>query len=138
MHHQYQAASHIITDPEKIISMISKSKEKAKVKVEREIFTKHTGDRPLKWSDIKHLDLQDDDEIHARWEEPFYSENNSYDGHFYSVIIRHELETDEEFQSRIKRIERESKAMRERRYETYLKLKAEFEGEDKKEIPNEQ
>lgn len=48
--------------------MISKSKEKVKVKVEREIFTKNTGDRPLKWRDIKHLDLQDDDEIHARWE----------------------------------------------------------------------
>ena len=118
--------------------MISRSKEKVKIKVEREIFTKNTGDRPLKWRDIKHLDLQDDDEIHARWEEPYYSENNSYDGHFYSVIIRRELETDEEFQSRIKRIERESKFMREKRYESYLKLKAEFEGDDKKEIPNEQ
>jgi len=117
--------------------MISRSNEKVKVKVEREIFSKHTGDNPLKWSDIKHLDLQDDDEIHARWEEAYYSENNSYDGHFYSVIIRHELETDEEFQTRMKRIERDSLFMRQKRYESYLKLKEEFEGEDKKEIPNE-
>lgn len=118
--------------------MVSRSNEKVKVKVEREIFTKRSGKNPLKWSDIKHLDLQDDDEIRAGWEEPYYSENNSHDGYFYSVIIRHELETDEEFQTRMKRIERESKAMRQRRYESYLKLKAEFEGDEKKEIPNEQ
>lgn len=76
-----------------------------------------------------HLDLQDDDEIHSKWEEPFYSENNSHDGYFYSVIIRHELETDDEFQSRMKRIEREEENMKKIRYQSYLKLKQEFEQE---------
>lgn len=99
--------------------MSGNSKEKHKVKLERSIFYK-SSENPLKWSDIKHLDLQDDDVIISQYE---YAE----DSHFYIEVIRHELETDEEFSSRMKRIERDEEFQKRRRPETYLKLKEEFE-----------
>jgi hypothetical protein len=79
------------------------------------------------WKDIKHIDFQDDDEIRSEWVEPYYSENNSWDGHYSITIIRKELETDEEFQKRIDREERDLKRRKEDRYKLYIQLKNEFE-----------
>lgn len=83
---------------------------------------------PITWKDIKHVDLQDDDELNIQWNEPYYSENNSWDGHYSVSIIRNRLETDEEFQKRLEREERDLKRQKEYRYNNYLKLKSEFEG----------
>jgi hypothetical protein len=83
---------------------------------------------PITWKDIKHVDLQDDDELNIQWNEPYYSENNSWDGHYSVSIRRNRLETDEEFQKRLEREERDLKRQKEIKYNTYLKLKSEFEG----------
>jgi hypothetical protein len=107
-----------------------KDKSPHKIKVEKQIFRKQK-DQPFKWKDIKNLELEDDDFLNFHWEEGYYSENNSCDGHFNGEIIRMVEETDEQFKRRMEIIERDSKWARERRYESYLKLKAEFETEVK-------
>ena len=99
-----------------------------KIKIEKQIFWKQKN-KPFTWGDIKHLQFEDDDIISLEWVEPFYSENNSHDGFFNAKVIRMVEETDEQFQKRIQDIERDKKLARERRYENYLKLKKEFEGE---------
>lgn len=40
--------------------------------------------------------------VTQHWEEAFYSENNSYEGHWVLNITHDRLETDEEFQKRVK------------------------------------
>lgn len=82
---------------------------------------------PFKWSDIKHFEFQDNDEIHLEFVESHFSENNSWDEHFSCTVIRNVLETDEEFEERQRRIERDQKWAKEERYKRYLKLKEEFE-----------
>jgi len=104
-------------------------KKYEKIKVEKRIFydRKNT---PFKWCDIKHLDLEDDDIFTIGWVEPYYSENESWDGHYNAHIIRMSEETDEEFEKRVETIERSQKLAKERRYETYLRLKKEFDCEE--------
>jgi len=82
------------------------------------ILEEHKRDQ-IKWKDIKHLDLQD--------EEPFYSENNSHDGYYYVSVRRLMLETDEEFEERKKHYKELTERSKEERYKSYLKLKQEFE-----------
>jgi len=101
--------------------------EKQKKFIDVDIFHK-TKDRPFVWADLKSIEFQDEDQIHVQWEEPYYSENNSYDGHYSATVTRKVLETDEQFEKRLKREEIDTTAMRNRRWENYLKLKAEFEG----------
>lgn len=101
-----------------------------KIKVKKQIFWKQK-DEPFRWKDIKNLNLEDDDILNFCWEEGYYSENNSYDSHFHGEIIREVEETDEQFNKRMKDLERDAKWAKERRYESYLKLKAEFETEVK-------
>lgn len=103
---------------------------KNKIKIEKEIFWKQKGE-PFKWKDIKNLQLEDDDILNFSYEEPYYSENNSHDGYHLGVIIRMVEETDEQFKNRMDQIEKGRERLREMRYENYLKLKEEFEGEDK-------
>lgn len=100
--------------------------EKQKKFIDVEIFNE-TRDNPFTWADFKAIDFQDDDVIRVEWIEPYYSENNSYDGHFAATVTRKVLETDEQFEKRLKREEIDATLMRKRRYESYLKLKAEFE-----------
>lgn len=99
-----------------------------KIKVEKHIFSE-TQSKPFRWKDIKHLELEDDDQIMLSWEEPYQSENNSYDGHFVGEIIRMVEETDEQYQKRMDRVEMEAKWAKQRRYQSYLKLKEEFESD---------
>lgn len=104
--------------------MLSTSKDK--MLVEKRIF-RNSRNTPFMWQDIKHLDLQDSDIISCEWVEPFYSENNSWDGHYSCEIIRMVEETDEQQQKRLERNKRNGEEMKERRRETYLRLKKEFE-----------
>jgi len=99
---------------------------KKKIKVEKQIFFGDNS-RQLKWSDIKHLELEDDDIIHAGWVE---DEGYDYHGYWHNEITRMVEETDEQFKKRIADNERTVKFLKERRYENYLKLKAEFENEN--------
>jgi hypothetical protein len=62
------------------------------------------------------------------WEEPYYSENNSWDGFHYCRVERMVEETDEEFEDRMERKKSTDALLKKNRYEQYLKLKKEFEG----------
>ena len=98
-------------------------------KVEKQIFWKQK-DQPFTWKDIKHLEFEDDDQITLCWVEPYYSENESWDGHFHAEVIRFVEETDEQYEKRVKRLEEDRKRLRENRYQNYLRLKKEFENEN--------
>jgi hypothetical protein len=91
-----------------------------KIKIRKTIF-RDQKDKPFTWKDIKDIPFEDDDVIDISWVEPYYSENNSWDGHWSAEINRMVEETDEEHQKRIKDIEKDSKFMKERRYESYYK-----------------
>lgn len=93
-----------------------------KIKREKQIYW-HMGNNLIKWSDIKNLNLEDDDIIRSGWE------NDEDGGYFHGEITRMVEETDEQFQKRQSDIERDKKWAKERRYENYLKLKTEFEDE---------
>jgi len=89
-----------------------------KIKREKQIYW-HSIQRLIKWSDIKHLTLEDDDTIRSYWD----NEDNG----FYGEIIRMVEETDEQHQKHIADNERHNKWLKEQRYKSYLKLKQEFE-----------
>jgi hypothetical protein len=71
--------------------------------------------------------LEPADLIEIHEEEAFYSENESWEDHTTLIIERPRLETDEEQQERLEKSQAFMEELRERRYETYLKLKEEFE-----------
>jgi hypothetical protein len=100
-------------------------KSKNKIKKETHIYW-HGLNTQLKWGDIKHLQLEDDDLIYSAWEE-----NEENGGNWEAVITRMVEETDEQFQNRMKDIERQDKWAKEQRYSSYLKLKQEFEPDTK-------
>jgi hypothetical protein len=89
-----------------------------KIKKEKQIYW-HSIQRLIKWSDIKHLTLEDDDTIRSYWDDE--------DNGFYGEIIRMVEETDEQYQKRLSNIEQDKERMKKFRYESYLKLKKEFE-----------
>jgi hypothetical protein len=99
-------------------------KSKEKIKKETHIYW-HQLNTQLKWGDIKHLQLEDDDLIYSSWEE---DEN---EGNWGGYITRMVEETDEQFQKRMKDIERQDKWAKEERLKSYLRLKAEFEPDTK-------
>lgn len=105
-------------------------KSKEKIKKEKQIFWDQKNE-PFTWKDIKDIQFEDDDMINISWVEPYYSEDNSYDGHYHAEVVRLVEETDEQFQKRMADIEREEKWAKERRLQSYLKLKAEFEPDTK-------
>jgi|LakMenEpi03Aug12_release.lakeMendotaPanAssembly.Ray.scaffolds.fasta_scaffold240980_5 hypothetical protein len=97
-----------------------------KKKIKKEIFWKQSNEC-FKWKDIKDIKFEDDDEIISTYVEPYYSENESHDGYFMVQISRMVEETDKEYEKRIERTNKHSEELRQRRYESYLKLKKEFE-----------
>ena len=100
-----------------------KSKEKTLIK--QDVFWEQLQTRPT-WKNIKHLDLQDDDEIIISYEE--YMDG---DGDYYYISIERWVEeTDEEFEKRLKFHEEKKEVMKKMRYESYIKLKAEFENNE--------
>lgn len=93
-----------------------------------EIFTKfYKGDyADVRFSDLP-KDIQPNDIIHIQRDEGYYSENNSYDSFTQLVVIREREETDDEFSKRMEKTKKDNEFFKQRRYETYLKLKEEFE-----------
>jgi hypothetical protein len=87
-------------------------------------------DEPIPFNKYKEH-LEDDDIVQSSYEEPFFSENNSCDGFYYVKILRKTLETDEQYEKRLEKSERTKLELKNRRRETYLKLKDEFENEHK-------
>lgn len=81
----------------------------------------------LRFKEIKNLDLEDEDIIISEW----VGEDSDTDwcspGHYRIQIIREELETDEEFQLRLNEQKKQQAEFKKRQYETFLKLKKEFE-----------
>jgi hypothetical protein len=101
-------------------------KSPTKIKRETQIYW-HGKNSQLKWSDIKHLELEDDDLITSSWVEDHEAE---YGGYWHGEITRMVEETDMQFRKRIEDNERDAKWARERRYESYLRLKKEFDAEE--------
>lgn len=95
-----------------------------KIKREKQIYF-HQKNAQLRWGDIKHLKLEDDDLIISKWDVSYDEE--SYNSHWYCEITRMVEETDEQFEKRQHSIQLEAKWAKERRYESYLRLKKEFE-----------
>lgn len=88
-----------------------------------------TNDKPFTWKMVKHIGFQDDDIIHIGYDEGHESENNSWDPHHFIIVERMVPETDEEMEERIRCQERDNEWAKERRYQSYLKLKQEFESQ---------
>jgi hypothetical protein len=97
-----------------------------KIKVKKTVLDKRK-DNPFTWKDIKDFKFEDDDVIRIVYVDSYYSENNSYDDHYNAEVIRMVEETDEQLQKRIEDWEINEKFYKKRRYESYLKLKEEFE-----------
>jgi len=98
-----------------------------KIKIEKQIYW-GGNNQQLTWSDIKHLELQDDDVIHSGWVD---DENFDYNGYWHNEITRMVEETDEQLQKRIKKVEQEAQWAKECRHKSYLRLKKEFEDGNK-------
>jgi len=96
-----------------------------KTLIKKEVFWKHQDNQPT-WNDIKHIEFQDDDKIVIAYED--CNDDSNTDG-WYISINRWEEETDKQFAERIEDRERDTKWAKERRYESYLRLKIEFENE---------
>jgi hypothetical protein len=93
-----------------------------------EVFCKYfDGDlHIIRFSDLPN-DIQENDIIDIHRIEPYYSENQSNGAYTQLVINREREETDDEYQKRISKEEKQKNELKQRRYETYLKLKSEFE-----------
>jgi hypothetical protein len=100
-----------------------------KIKKFETVFHETYEDAQPTWKELKDFELQDDDLVTISYEEPYYSENNSYAGHWFIDVQRIREETDEEYQERIKANEVSKEMLRKNRYQQYLKLKKEFENE---------
>ena len=98
-----------------------------KIKIKKDVLDIRS-DYPVTWKDIKYFLFEDNDKINIGWEEPYYSENNSYDGFYYCRVERMVEETDEEYENRMERKRSSESILKKNRYEQYLKLKKEFEG----------
>lgn len=67
--------------------------------------------------------------INAGYEEPEYGSDHGHDGHYYLEIKFEREENETEKLRRLKKEEKDKEMMKQRRYESYLKLKKEFEHE---------
>jgi hypothetical protein len=97
-----------------------------KIKKWKEIFFHQMDEYPT-WKDIKDIQFEDDDRIRISYEESYYSENNSHDGGWVIYVKREIEETDDEYKRRMERIKSDEEYRKKRNYETFLKLKKQFE-----------
>lgn len=86
--------------------------------------------RRFTFQDILNCNPLPTDKIECGFDEGFVSENESWDSHNYLIIKRMVEETDEEERKRLEYNAIESKLRKQNRYESYLKLKKEFEGNE--------
>lgn len=94
-----------------------------KIKREKLVYF-HPTNSQLRWKDIKHLELKDDDLILSTWEDGYEA---GEEGHWHAEITRMVEETDEQFNNRQADLAIQAKWAKEQRLKTYLKLKEEFE-----------
>lgn len=96
--------------------------------IDEVIFEKeYDGERhSFKVSDLPN-DVLPTDEIVFYINEGYYSENNSYDSSTHLKVTRARIENDDEFEKRKLIYEKQKENSRKMRYESYLKLKKEFE-----------
>ena len=106
--------------------MMNDPKSPHKILKERELLRKSKSVR-FTWKDIKDFRFEDNDIIEIAYDEGHVSENDSWDPHWYASVIRMTEESNSEYSNRLANLERDAKWAKERRYETYLKLKTEFE-----------
>jgi hypothetical protein len=99
-----------------------------KIKKEKEIYSIKRQTK-IKWSDIKHLKMEDDDILHIGFDEGYYSENESWEPYYFANVTRMVEETDAERDERVRMAQFHTEEMKKRRYDNYLKLKMEFEGD---------
>ena len=104
--------------------------EKERKIVTETVFRKQNVHEPITFGEIN-IPLLPTDVINAGHDEGFYSENDSWDPFFFFEVLRDRLENDEEYEKRMNEETRTRKWLKERRYETYQKLKKEFEDIDK-------
>lgn len=90
-----------------------------KIKKEKIVFSEISDNR-IKWSEVKHIDFQDDDIIDIEYYE------NDERNFFQFKVIRLIEETDEEYETRMKIKQVTSEIHRKNRYKHYLELKEEF------------
>jgi hypothetical protein len=81
------------------------------------------------WKNIKDIQFEDDDRIRISYEEPCQTESNYEDDGWIIEVEREMEETDDEYERRMKRIKLDEELQKKRNYETYLKLKKQFENE---------
>jgi hypothetical protein len=97
--------------------------------VTKTVFNKQSR-KPILWKHIKDFKFEDEDYITAGYVEHWENGSDNSGGDHYEVEVQREvLETDKEFEKRKQDYERDQKWAKERRYESYLKLKKEFEPE---------
>lgn len=89
-----------------------------KIKIKKDIEDIQIND-PITWKDIKDFQFEDDDIISIGYEDGFY----------YCRVERMVEETDEEYEDRMERKRNSESMLKKNRYEQYLRLKKEFEGE---------
>jgi hypothetical protein len=101
-----------------------------KQKIKKEIFNKTFEGQHynVRFSDLP-KDIQENHIIEIRREESYHSESWSYDAYTELVVIEEVEETDEQYEERLKRNLDLKKELKNRRHETYLKLKKEFEND---------
>ena len=97
-----------------------------KIKKWKEIFYHQMDEYPT-WKHIKDIQFEDEDRIQISYEEPYYSENNSHDGGWVIYVVREMEETDDEYKRRMERIKSDEEYQKKKNYETFLKLKKQFE-----------
>jgi len=102
---------------------------KKKTQIKRTVFEKYSNS-PIKWKDIKTVDLQDNDEIFSQ--EITSDEENTVS--YYVIVSRWREETDEEFNIRQEHVKEVHTELKEKRYKQFLTLKKEFEPELNPEI----
>jgi hypothetical protein len=81
------------------------------------------------WKNIKDIQFEDDDRIRVSYEEPYHSENSSDDGGWHIEVEREIEETDEDYKKRMEVKRWTDEILKKQRYESYLRLKKEFENE---------
>jgi hypothetical protein len=99
-----------------------------KIKKWQTIFYRGMDNYPT-WKDVKNIQFEDDDRIRISYEEPYYSEDISNDGEWQIEVKREIEETDEEYEKRMSNKKMTDKFLKKQRYESYLRLKKEFEDE---------
>lgn len=114
--------------------IMKEAREKSRTvkRVKEEIYSKDfPSNYEIKFSDLP-KEIQENDIIVVIYDEGHFSENNSWDPYTRLEIHRYRDETEAERVERESESEKMKEELKRRRYETYLKLKDEFE---KSELP---